>query len=323
EQLRDTDEYKQAHLKHLEQEGIKELNAAYKGGKALLEQLDRFYISDQETSVNQVKVFLSDLASAIGGDTEAAGHISGFGEEVAQAVLDNFSSIVAELDARDAALASGNLNQIAEADAKNKIFLASILAGGVVKMPGKLGRSGGVDVPDKLTGRVAGEAAEIIASRPGELRNLVALSRSSVNGTDIGRSFTNLPGSIRSFPGIQNNKNGTFNIVDREAYINQVETLFKSDGNPLNSSIRERILNFVGQDSTRTFPTKGRGIPGLHSEVQAVNAALNKVPAGVSPSSINVSTIDLLPGNNQGLAFPACNNCGGILSGFNILTGVK
>ncbi|VAW59625.1 hypothetical protein MNBD_GAMMA11-2255 [hydrothermal vent metagenome] len=180
------------------------------------------------------------------------------------------------------------------------------------------------EVPDRLTTRASDGSATLITTKTDkELRELVALSRSDVDGIDIGRSFTNLPGSVRNFPGVQNNKNGTFNITDRDAFINQVDTLFKSDGNRLNPVIRDRIVNFIGNDASRVFPVKGRGLPGLHAEVQAVNAALNKAPIGTLPRNINVSTIDLLPGSNQGLAFPACNNCGGILQGFNILTGVK
>ncbi len=132
--------------------------------------------------------------------------------------------------------------------------------------------------PNSLTRRVSDKAAVLIASKqPGELINLVALSRASVDGTDVGRSFTNLPGSIRNFPGIQNNRDGTFNIIDRDAYINHVDTLIRNDGNPLNPVIRERILNFVGDDSTRIFTVQGKGIPGLHAEVQAVVSGVTKL----------------------------------------------
>lgn len=68
---------------------------------------------------------------------------------------------------------------------------------------------------------------------------------------------------------------------------------------------------------------KGRGLLGLHAGFRHVNAALNRAPVGTLPQNIDVATIDLLPGDNQGLAFPACNNCGGMLQGFSILTGVK
>lgn len=175
-----------------------------------------------------------------------------------------------------------------------------------------------------LTARASKEAAILISSKTdSELGKLVALSRADVDGLDVGRSFTNLPGRVRNFPGVKNNKNGTFNIVDREAFINQVDFLFDSDGNPLNQVIKDRILQFIGDDKSRIFPVKGRGLPGLHAEVQAVNAALNRAPVGTLPQNINVATIVLLPGDNQGLPFPACNNCGGILQGFSILTGVK
>jgi len=243
-------------------------------------------------------------------------------------VLSDFKSNIGQnvLDSFNVETHPGDRNRTGELGLSGGIILLETLAAkiGITQAKKfydkKFGKGG---VATDLTSLASLEANKLIVNRPSELRNLVALSRVSVGGSDVGRSFTNFSGSIRSFPGIQNNKNGTFTIVDRGAFIDQVDTLFKNDGNPLNPVMKERILNFIGNDNARVFPTKGRGIPGLHAEVQAVNAALNKVPAGGSQINISVSTIDLLPGSNQGLPFPACNNCGGILSGFDILTGVK
>lgn len=73
--------------------------------------------------------------------------------------------------------------------------------------------------------------------------------------------------------------------------------------------------------NSNTFPTLN-GIPGLHAEVQAANSALNRFTS-VNVNDIQLSTFNLSPGNGQGLQFPACTNCGGILNSFEILTGRK
>lgn len=98
--------------------------------------------------------------------------------------------------------------------------------------------------------------------------------------------------------------------------------MFKDSGNNLNSFTKAQILNHVG-DGTKVFSTRA-GVPGLHAEVQSFNNILNQVPTGFDFNKINVSTIKLAPGPGQGLPFPACSNCGGILpNSVNIITGVK
>ncbi|UTM59451.1 YwqJ-related putative deaminase [Photobacterium sp. CCB-ST2H9] len=125
-----------------------------------------------------------------------------------------------------------------------------------------------------------------------------------------------------TFPGVRRLDDQVFGIDDHAAYIKQVEKLDLDSGNTLNSVTRARILEHVG-DGTRQYPTQA-GIPGLQAEVQSVNSVINQVPVDFDLSKINVSTIKLAPGPGQGLPFPACSNCGGILSNsVNILTGVK
>lgn len=137
----------------------------------------------------------------------------------------------------------------------------------------------------------------------------------------VSKSYTNLTGKVNNFPGVKQLDNEFFVITDKKAFINEVEALYASADNPLNSITKQRILAHI--DATKQFPTQA-GIPGLHAEVQAVNEVLWKIPEGFDLSKINVSTIKLAPGSGQGLPFPACTNCGGILSNsVNILTGVK
>lgn len=179
-------------------------------------------------------------------------------------------------------------------------------------------------VPNNLTSRLSGDAAEVIAtSTKGQLRRQAALSSASVDELGlVSGNFTNLPGSVKNFAGVQRLGDDFFVINDKTAFINKVDDLFAQSNNPLNPITRSRILDHIG-DGSRQFPTQA-GIPGLHAEVQSVNSILNQVPRGFDLSKINVSTIKLAPGPGQGLPFPACTNCGGILSNsVNILTGVK
>lgn len=182
----------------------------------------------------------------------------------------------------------------------------------------------GESFQNRLTSGLTDDAASIISSSTkGQLRKQAALSRAGVDELDIvSKNYTNLPGSAKNFPGVRRLDDQFFVIDDQAAYIRQVEKLYADSGNTLNSVTRSRILEHIG-DGTRQFPTQA-GIPGLHAEVQSVNNVTNQVPVGFDLSRINVSTIKLAPGHGQGLPFPACSNCGGILSNsVNILTGVK
>lgn len=184
-------------------------------------------------------------------------------------------------------------------------------------------REGG-GFPNRLTSGLTDDAASIISSSTkGQLRKQAALSRAGVDELDIvSKNYTNLPGSAKNFPGVRRLDDQFFVIDDQAAYIRQVEKLYADSGNTFNSVTRSRILEHIG-DGTKQFPTQA-GIPGLHAEIQSVNNVIHQVPAGFDLSRINVSTIKLAPGPGQGLPFPACSNCGGILSNsVNILTGVK
>lgn len=179
-------------------------------------------------------------------------------------------------------------------------------------------------VANSLTRSLSDDASQIISnSTKGQLRRQAALSSASVDELGIvSGNFTNLPGSVKNFPGVNRIDDGAFLIEDQAAYMNQVEKLYADSGNPLNSVTRARIFDYIG-DGSKQFPTQA-GMPGLHAEVQSVNSVINQVPSGFDLSKINVSTIKLAPGSGQGLPFPACTNCGGILSNsVNILTGVK
>ncbi|BCV65334.1 hypothetical protein TUM17387_06930 [Shewanella carassii] len=179
-------------------------------------------------------------------------------------------------------------------------------------------------VPNRLTSALTDDAESIISiSTKGQLRKQAALSRAGVEELGIvSKNYINLPGSVKNFPGVRRLDDEFFVIDDSAAYIRQVEKLYADSGNTLNSVTRNKILEYIG-DGTSQFPTQA-GIPGLHAEVQSVNNVINQVPVGFDLSKINVSTIKLAPGPGQGLPFPACSNCGGILSSsVNILTGVK
>lgn len=181
-----------------------------------------------------------------------------------------------------------------------------------------------VKVPDELTANLSNEAAQIIStSTKGQLRRQAALSRANVKEHGIvSRSYTNLAGKVTNFPGVKQIDDGSFIISDKTAFIDRVEQLYVASNNPLHPITKAKILEHVG-DGSKIFPTQA-GIPGLHAEVQAVNEIIQRVPNGFDLSKINVSTIKLYPGQGQGLPFPACFNCGGILSdSVNILTGVK
>lgn len=178
--------------------------------------------------------------------------------------------------------------------------------------------------PNSLTRNLTNDASQIISnSTKGQLRRQAALSSASIDELGIvSDNFTNLPSSTKNFPGVSQIDDQSFIIDDKAAYMKQVEKLYADSGNSLNSVTRSRILDHIGDDS-KHFPTQA-GMPGLHAEVQSVNSVINQAPVGFELSKISVSTIKLAPSQGQGLPFPACSNCGGILSNsVNILTGVK
>ena len=228
------------------------------------------------------------------------------------------------------------LNQAAKLGEQGKVFWAAFRAGdnsivaSIVAAPfaaAGVSRLGGVRGANTFTSKLSSDAAEIISnSTANQLRRQVALSQAKVDGWEslTSRQFTNLPGSVRGFPGTRQVNDDFFVIDNKEAFINKVEDLYGGDNNVLNPTIRERILEHVG-DGSRLFPTPA-GIPGLHAEVQAVNSILNQLPKDINLNNtrIDVSTIKLKPGPGQGLPFPACTNCGSILpSSINVLTGKR
>jgi hypothetical protein len=80
------------------------------------------------------------------------------------------------------------------------------------------------------------DAASIISSSTkGQLRRQAALSRASIDDLGIvSKSYTNLPGSAKNFPGVRRLDDQFFVIDDQTAYIRQVEKLYADSGNTLN-----------------------------------------------------------------------------------------
>ena len=62
------------------------------------------------------------------------------------------------------------------------------------------------------------------------------------------------------------------------------------------------------------------GLPGLHAEVLATNEVLNTIP-NAQLKDIVAATYKVQKGDGQGAAFPACQNCCGILVNVVLLTG--
>ncbi|GAB1083375.1 MAG: hypothetical protein SStaTSB_13700 [Shewanella algae] len=174
---------------------------------------------------------------------------------------------------------------------------------------------------DDLNALVEAEARVRIAK--GDIKG-VALSRVGVPELNLkSSSFDNFDIGIKRTEGIERfgSTKEFFRVVDEDKFISQIEQLYKSSGERLHPVMKERILNYVRNN--QKLELGGRGIPGTHAEVRAANQILNQLPDGFDVGNIQVSTYRLQPSKTggQGSQFSACYNCGGILDGFDILTG--
>ncbi len=109
---------------------------------------------------------------------------------------------------------------------------------------------------------------------------------------------------------------GYYLVSNTNALLKGIKQAYQQNQQELHPFIEKRIRGHIEENNFK-IPI-GAGIPGLHAEVQAVNALLNQTP----PEGINkvlsetyVFTERLVAGKGYGLGadFPACFNCGGIL----------
>ena len=179
------------------------------------------------------------------------------------------------------------------------------------------------DLIDRLTGKRKGKDKAIDS-----ISSLAAVSRASA-GNDTSDAFCNIKPNLNSMPGIENNGDGTYQVTDKKAYMTEVARLYaqpKSNGfnpsNPLHEMMKGRIEGYIDEHNGRVSSS----LPGLHAEVQATNAMLNKEH---NMGDIDVSTYRIIKDradgtSDRGNPFNACTNCTGILNGHvrNISTGV-
>ena len=126
----------------------------------------------------------------------------------------------------------------------------------------------------------------------------------------------NLPQDMRNGREETIIKDGTtFTIPDHHAYMRRVDSAYAEAGIPLNDRTRQMIWSHI--TSTDRFNVV-EGLPGLHSEVLAVNDVFNAAP-NIDIRNITVGTYHL-PSSDP-TSFPACTNCSGILKGIRIITG--
>ncbi len=116
-----------------------------------------------------------------------------------------------------------------------------------------------------------------------------------------------------------------FKINNVDDYIKGVRNKYRDapERSQLNISSENLIRSHIGEPGSRIFSTD-HGLPGLHAEVRATNDFYNTYGSPSAGSRIQVSTVNVTSNpKKQGLAFDACNNCSGILTGsqFDILAG--
>ncbi|GLS24808.1 DUF637 domain-containing protein [Marinibactrum halimedae] len=185
-----------------------------------------------------------------------------------------------------------------------------------------------------LTKKTQEEALEIIATESKNKRNrMVALSRTGIPELGVDSdSFTNIDFKLSpntEIPGVSRPHTGAidevFTVESIDEYLGFVKKLYKDNGMEMHPIIERRIAQHLdGGTFTIHDADSFKGIPGLHAEVRAANDILNQVRAGLDydVSRIQVATYRLNGGEGVlGEPFAACNHCGGILNGFEILTG--
>jgi RHS repeat-associated protein len=171
-----------------------------------------------------------------------------------------------------------------------------------------------------LADEVAEEARRVINSGASKnaLRRGAAVSKATL-GEYSSRIYQNIYVKITKCPGaVLDEAEGVLRITDVDAYIGEVRRLYAEAGNELNPIIEQRIRAQIANNPALD-PT--RGLPGLHAEVQAANDVLNQAGEDAALDAVDVATSKITPMEGQGGAFPACENCSGILDSSHIVTG--
>jgi hypothetical protein len=166
-------------------------------------------------------------------------------------------------------------------------------------------------------------------------RDMAATARaSSPEPGTMTSHFENIkpPVKTQNFPGfhIKDEVDGIFilTVPDPDKFMNSLKNIYEGQKTSLHPKLEEKIRNYVSGEG-RTFSNRD-GVPGLHAEVQAVNARLHQLTEdGVEITDevfaqIQVATYRVTPNppELEGKDFPACHNCTNILHDTNILTGV-
>jgi len=128
------------------------------------------------------------------------------------------------------------------------------------------------------------------------------------------------------FPGVEpTGTEGELRIANPDQFIDELKLQYERNGDsPLHPKLEERIRAAYGKG--KIF-SQLDGIPGLHAEVRAANAALHQLEAQGIPITddicrqTSIATHRVTP-HKEGEPFAACHNCTTILDIFNILTGV-
>ena len=174
-----------------------------------------------------------------------------------------------------------------------------------------------------------------------QLGREVATSRATSLGQPMTDDFQNIrikyPDkeqyyTVEDFPGfslkerLREQNVSIFTVSNPEDFMNTIVQGYNDTGNPLHPEMEKRIKKWISEEG-REFSSRD-SIPGLHAEVQAVNAHLNRLTdQGIEITEEVIEQIQVAtyrvhpkPPEEQGKRFPACHNCENILRGINILT---
>ncbi|MGV6829989.1 MAG: hypothetical protein ACWA5P_00315 [bacterium] len=157
------------------------------------------------------------------------------------------------------------------------------------------------------------------------LNNEKGVSRTVNTDGDFGKPYLNIyvkigdmNGSSVSFVMIKGEMRKALIIDNLMDYMKDVKALYKRSGNDLSSEMEKAIINHIkkyermvdGQKVHYLNPRAGN--PGLHAEVQAMNAATKEQGVALATHRL----VDMSKGK-VGSKFPACVNCTGILDHFS------
>jgi len=137
--------------------------------------------------------------------------------------------------------------------------------------------------------------------------------------------------NTEDFPGVSPilGKDGSFRVSDPARFMAELNAVYKQNGASLHPKLAEKIRAVIS-DPNREF-SRDYGVPGLHSEVRAANAALHQLTnEGTKLENMTDDFLETLPiathrvttYGDPGTQFKACPNCTRILNAFKILTGV-